>query len=1248
MLVPRQIVSPQGNRPVIGIVQDTLLGCSKFTQRGTFMTRDMVFNTLMNFEAWDGTIPIPAILKPVPLWTGKQIFSLILPRVNFERTSNAHPDNESTPLTVADTRVLVNQGELLSGIMDKRSLGTSSGSLIHVTWLELGPEATKMFINTVQKVVNFWLLHHGFSVGVADTIADATVLEVIESQIDQAKRDVSGVIQEARTGKLERQPGRTLVDSFEVRVNEVLNGATDSSGKEVQKSLKPSNNINAMVTAGSKGNNINLCQIIACVGQQNISGKRIKYGFRDRTLPHFPKGDLGAEARGFVGNSYLRGLLPHEFFFHAMGGREGVIDTAIKTAETGYIQRRLVKAMEDVMVRYDHTVRNSLGDIIQFVYGEDGLDACFIEKQKLPSVKMKAEKFHDTYRIDLSKVDELDSWMDADVKEKLLLNPGAHAALANEFHQIEEDAKLLRKDIVVKGDDQLHLPVNLKRLIWNAQWRQFRTHMDTKSDLDPLEVVAKVQQLCEKIIVVHGSDRFSKMVQENATMLFKILLRSTLSAKQVLKEYRLSKDSFRWLLGEIEARFHQAICAPGEVVGSIAAQSIGEPATQMTLNTFHYAGVSAKNATLGVPRVREIINVAANVKAPSLTVFLKPEFSKTQDAAKQVLNKMEYATLKDITLRTEIYYDPDPAHTVVEEDREFVQYYFEIPDEDFDVSKVSPWMLRLVLDRKNKEDKGLTNSEIAEMINNEFSGDLKCIFNNDNSPTLVLQVRVLDPDRAADKDMDGAQEDTNSGEDDELFLKRVEQTLLTEMPLRGIEKISKVFMRKEKYQYFDEKGVFVDKDEWMLETEGVDMMAVMSIPEVEHSRCMSNSLVETFQVLGIEGARAALVNELRGVLSFDGSYVNYRHLAMLVDVMTCRGHLMAITRHGINRKDTGPLMRCSFEETVEILYEAAAYSETDYLRGVSENIMLGQLIPVGTGCFDLVLDDESLKRHNVEPSTIGISELMGSVNDSAATPVLGTPRTSGYENTGGFSPLAGQFSPYAGGSFSPSSPTGAGAASPSYSASPTSPRYSPTSPAHSASPMRYITITLSGRTIGHGLTCVLVCLYALVLDSLLHRLRTLLHHPSIHRPPRVTSHLPVRATRPLAPAIHQLVRRTLPSPLLITQVNARRRTPARRPARVTRRRALVIHRLVRAIHPPARATLLQAPVTLLRARASKARLQAVRRTRLLAPAIHRLVRAILPLAPVTPLRVPATLLLRPHMLPVLLALSIPQPGTISV
>ncbi len=429
---------------------------------------------------------------------------------------------------------------------------------------------------------------------------------------------------------------------------QVLNKARDEAGASAQRSLSESNNLKAMVTAGSKGTFINISQMTACVGQQNVEGKRIPYGFVDRTLPHFTKDDYGPESRGFVENSYLRGLTPQEFFFHAMGGREGLIDTAVKTSETGYIQRRLVKAMEDVMVKYDGTVRNSLGDVIQFLYGEDGMDSVWIEYQKVDSLKMKKKEFDRVYKFEIDRDDWAPDYMSVEAAEDIKTIQEIRNVFDAEVSKLEADRRQMGTEIAPTGESNWHLPVNLKRLIWNAQ-KIFKVDLRKPSDMHPMEIVEAVDKLQEKLKVVPGDDHISMEAQRNATLFFGCLLRSTLASKRVLKDYRLTKEAFEWVIGEIETRFLQSLVAPGEMIGCVAAQSIGEPATQMTLNTFHFAGVSAKNVTLGVPRLREIINVAKKTKTPSLSVYLKPGVNKEKEKAKNVQCALEYTTLRSVT-----------------------------------------------------------------------------------------------------------------------------------------------------------------------------------------------------------------------------------------------------------------------------------------------------------------------------------------------------------------------------------------------------------------------------------------------------------------------------------------------------------------------------------------------------------------------------------------------------------------------
>lgn len=214
MMVPRQIVSPQGNKPIIGIVQDTLLGCMKFTVRDTFLNREETFNILMAVDSWNGEVPVPCILKPEPLWSGKQIFSLIIPKINMLRTSNNHPDDEQSIMSVGDTQVRIESGDLLMGIIDKRTVGASPGSLIHIVWNECGPDATRRFLTECQKTVNHWILNNSFSVGIGDGIANDNCLVDIEQTILTAKSSVMDLIKSARMGKLDRQPGLVFLFSL--------------------------------------------------------------------------------------------------------------------------------------------------------------------------------------------------------------------------------------------------------------------------------------------------------------------------------------------------------------------------------------------------------------------------------------------------------------------------------------------------------------------------------------------------------------------------------------------------------------------------------------------------------------------------------------------------------------------------------------------------------------------------------------------------------------------------------------------------------------------------------------------------------------------------------------------------------------------------------------------------------------------------------------------------------------------------
>ncbi|KMU72114.1 LOW QUALITY PROTEIN: DNA-directed RNA polymerase 2 subunit RPB1 [Coccidioides immitis RMSCC 3703] len=1022
-LVPLNIVSPQRNGPLMGIVQDTLCGIYKIRRRDVFLTKEQVMNMMLWVPEWDGVC--------------RNLQSKHA-RDDWARLAAVYPYD------------------------------------LH----EYGPEVCMNFFNGAQTVVNYWLLHNGFSIGIGDTIPDLATIQKIEEAVRIRKEEVDSITLSATENTLEPLPGMSVRETFESKVSRALNNARDEAGTETEKSLKDLNNAVQMARSGSKGSTINISQMTAVVGQQSVEGKRIPFGFKYRTLPHFTKDDYSPESRGFVENSYLRGLTPTEFFFHAMAGREGLIDTAVKTAETGYIQRKLVKALEEVMVKYDGTVRNSLGDVIQFLYGEDGLDGAFIENQRVDVIRCSDEQFRNRFRIDLMDPENSLSPELLEQATEITGDMEVQRYLDEEWEQLQKDRAFLRS-VAKEDEEMMQLPINVQRILESAK-TTFRIREGTISDLHPADVIPQVQGLLDRLVVVRGDDVISKEAQENATLLFKAQLRSRLAFKRLVVEYSLNKLAFQHVLGAIESRFAKAAANPGEMVGVLAAQSIGEPATQMTLNTFHFAGVSSKNVTLGVPRLKEILNVATHIKTPSMTVYQDPARAMDKESAKQLRSVVEHTNLR--SRQPEIYYDPDIQSTVMEADRDMVESYFIIPEDVMDdLSRQSKWLLRIILSRPKLLDKGLTVQDVAMKIKESYPQDIAVIFSDNNADEQVIRIRQIQDPKQDEEDDDDTEYD--------VTLKKLEAHLLDTLTLRGVAGVERAFINeKSRVRTLEDGSLYKNSEdpqckEWVLETSGSALGDVLAIPGVDATRTYSNQFVEILEVFGIEATRTALLRELTQVLAFDGSYVNHRHLALLCDVMTSRGFLMAVTRHGINRADTGALMRCSFEETVEILLDAAAFAELDDCRGVSENLILGQMAPAGTGEFDVYLDQNMLMgvvSNNAGLVTMGNVD-KGLISDGAATQYdSGSPMQenmyisspdpdsqfspigqTGSETPAGFTeyqpPGFGGFSPAGArspGGYSPTSPFNTSPTSPGYSPSS---GYSPTSPGMSITSPRYMT-----------------------------------------------------------------------------------------------------------------------------------------------------------------------------------------------
>ena len=847
MTPSRQLVSPQSNRPVMAIVQDTLLGAALLTARDSFVDRDELFQILMALPTWDGAVPVPCIVRPRALWSGKQLVTVLLPKSTFlTRAAGMHRDEDVTGED--DTLVRVVAGEHLTGHLCKRALGTTEGGLVHLIFANEGPARTAEFIDVIQLLMVAWMESRPLTVGVADFHVDGATRDAIE-------RNVRLAAQAARSAATEEA------------TQHMLNCARDAAGKLVVGAVGRSNNMRRMcIIAGSKGSSLNIAQTIGCVGQQSVDGQRPARA-RGRCLPCFPRHSTEPGAQGFVASAYILGLSPAETFFHAMGGREGIIDTAVKTSETGYTQRRLVKSTEAITVAHNGTVVDNNGCVVTWLYGDDGLDAACVEAASPATLALARAAF------------------------AALVDRDSRAMFAYDYARSSWPCAA-----------RIHVPSAIARIVRGL----------------PCRTAAPIAKVLRETYSLMELGAYAASVVE-----------TMLAVDIALSGADVGLAVARW-----RASWERARVAPGEMVGSIAAQSIGEPATQMTLNTFHSAGCAAHTVLLGVPRLKELINATGNIRTPALTVHALPG----TDLAELAL-RLEHATLASAMRSVEVHYSPDLRAPAVERDAAFLEAYWELPDESLERAErepPSPWLVRIEL-----ASGAVATSLAAELV--ASTAAVLVIAADDNDDARVIYAR----ETACSATREGAIEIA---------------TKIATATVSGVAGIKRALVVESSQPVWHADGKPSASTTSSIKTEGGSFVAACCVPGVDARRLRSNDVIDVHRILGVEAARETLFREFRAVIEADGSYVNKRHIGILCDAMTYRGDVVSFTRHGLARSDAGFLARCSFEETVEVLFNAALFGDRESVqhRGVTSNIMLGQLAPVGTGVCDVILDTVGL------------------------------------------------------------------------------------------------------------------------------------------------------------------------------------------------------------------------------------------------------------------------------------------------
>lgn len=828
------LVTPRNGELLIAATQDFITGGYLLTQKDTFLNKSEVSQLISCLLAGTDTtmqitLPKPAILKPAIMWTGKQIFSVILRpnnkcpvKANLKvALKNGYTENEE--LCINDAYVIIRNSELLAGFMNKATLGSGAKqNIFYILLRDWGEDVAALVMWRLARITSYFLMNRGFSIGIGDVTPGYSLLKAKQELLNSGYGKCTEYIRKMEEGRLPCQAGCSEEESLESMILKELSVIRDHAGKVCLKELHPSNSPLIMALSGSKGSFINISQMIACVGQQAISGHRVPNGFEDRALPHFEKYSKIPAAKGFVENSFYSGLTPTEFFFHTMGGREGLVDTAVKTAETGYMQRRLVKSLEDLCLHYDMTVRNSVGDIVQIFYGGDAMDPTYMEGKDCPV-----------------------------------------------------DYKRVLEDIQCKLVDRTEDPLDGPSIIHATTVELASEEYSCLSEEFKQELVQFLKSTAKKIA------RIRHHIKTDAPV-YKYIER--LTVRQLAEFIHTCKE--KYMKAKIE---------PGTAVGALAAQSIGEPGTQMTLKTFHFAGVASMNITQGVPRIKEIINANPRISTPIITAAL--DIDNDPEYARIVKSRIEKTTLGEITEYIEEVYLPDDCFLLLK----------------LDIDRIK--LLKLEVDVNSIRYSLCTSKLKLHPKTVVIQGDsIITIYPNKQKHNLSHVLTLLKEN-------------------------------ITKVVVKGIATVSRAVIHHD-----DSTG----KTRYKLFVEGDNLRDVMATHGVKGIKSTSNNTIEVFRTLGIEAARATIMTEIKLVMENHGMSIDRRHPMLVADLMTSRGEVLGITRQGLAKMKESVLNLASFEKTADHLFDAAYYGQTDAICGVSESIIMGIPVPVGTGIFKLL------------------------------------------------------------------------------------------------------------------------------------------------------------------------------------------------------------------------------------------------------------------------------------------------------
>jgi len=896
------ILSAQMNKSEMVIVQDSLLGAYKMTVKEIYLSKLNFFSLLMRTSAIERYPDLEARLgrvrelrgeRDIGVYSTHALFAFIIPDDFFF---------EWPALTVTE-------GVPIKGYFDKSILKSSPTSIIRLLCVEYGREVAARFVDDVQFLTNGYLETAPFSVTIHDCLVDP-----------KKKREIKDVVHryflEAEAVASSTDDPRVL----ESRINCSLNKAKDIGLRIAKDAMDPTNNIIDTVTSGSKGDYFNIAQITGLLGQQNVNGHRVlpQVDNNTRTLIHYPPVITDTkrkfESGGFVASSFMGGLNPKEMFFHAMTGREGMINTATGTATSGYIQRSCVKLNEDIKIAYDFTVRDANSNIYQFVYGDHGFDPCKVSFGK-----------------------------------RGVASPINIARTARRY---EADGK---RPLLSMTEEEIDDVVEACR--WNRQ--------------------------------------IPAVVFDNVWSRHERYLRRELSA------VRVAKSNGRNFARDVITAYNASRICPGECVGIISAQSIGERQTQTNLNTFHTAGKLRENTT---SRFEEILSMTKNLNCKSTTIFFREKYATIDDARKDVAASggIVGLRLKDICrkpLRVLTRTTADEISLTYELNPKIIYGYSLYPSRVAETLRAAvslPTSVASSLSSKTiKTSFGSTTITISFQYASSLRQSRESLFytatastddpkaddesdaesddseSDDSESEEAVAAEEEQEDVAADEEEEESEieesaaadeadtEEADEADTEEEFSRRDSLSILGAEKLRedlAVEEALKICVESTyvsgiqgiKNIYYDHDGV-----EWYAVLDGGNLKRILAHPLIDGKRVTTNDIWDLYECLGIYEVRRSLLREIKSIVGPD---VNDCHVRLLVDKMTAKGKPTSMTRYSMRVNEVGALSKATFEECIDILINAAVRTETEDNVGVSASIISGNQPRIGTGMMGLKLN----------------------------------------------------------------------------------------------------------------------------------------------------------------------------------------------------------------------------------------------------------------------------------------------------